>query len=239
MKISYIIGDIHKRVYWVEAFIESLNGEYDEIIFVGDYFDNHSRLLVDSNPTISWLKKSIVQPNRIHILGNHDLPYQFPQTKGLFCSGYNTITQNAVRDAFKKEDWNRFKLYHRTQNFHITHAGWNPSTLHPVFGFDEKYLNETCENALEAASIGVVHNILQPGMSRGGKMLLGGITWADWNMDFQPVEGMNQIVGHTMGREVRFNNGKDSTNVCIDCCNTFVGKIVDGTFYIVKNEFII
>ena len=41
--------------------------------------------------------------------------------------------------------------------------------------------------------------LLACGAGRGGRELVGGITWLDWWCEFTPVPGLNQIVGHTPG----------------------------------------
>jgi hypothetical protein len=53
------------------------------------------------------------------------------------------------------------------------------------------------------------------GRGRGGPARIGGLVWLDWNTEFTPIEGLNQIVGHSSGSEVRVKRGVNSINYCI------------------------
>lgn len=58
---------------------------------------------------------------------------------------------------------------------------------------------------------------LRAGWARGGDCPVGGLTWLDWNREFVPIPGLNQIVGHTRrDGEVRHRSTPESDNWCID-----------------------
>jgi len=46
---------------------------------------------------------------------------------------------------------------------------------------------------------------------------VGGIFWCDFNAEFEPIEGLNQIFGHTAGKNIRVRHTETSKNFCIDC----------------------
>jgi hypothetical protein len=58
-----------------------------------------------------------------------------------------------------------------------------------------------------------------PGRLRGGWERKGGVVWQDWR-EFEVIDGLTQIVGHTIGEEARWRFSDDgnsiSFNVCID-----------------------
>ena len=54
------------------------------------------------------------------------------------------------------------------------------------------------------------------GFSRGGMLPVGGITWCDFYMDFEPFENLNQIFGHTIVDEPSFVYDTNSINLCLD-----------------------
>jgi hypothetical protein len=57
------------------------------------------------------------------------------------------------------------------------------------------------------------------GMARGGFTPVGGLLWCDWSREFQPVPGLNQVMGHTPARTFRTIRGMTSENWCIDVSN--------------------
>jgi hypothetical protein len=68
------------------------------------------------------------------------------------------------------------------------------------------------------------HWFYYAGRSRGGPKKGGGIVWLDFKQEFQPIEGLKQIVGHTYHKNGRVNphhldgnvNPADCDNLCID-----------------------
>jgi len=84
MKIM-IIPDIHTKFGIAETIIERENP--DNVVFLGDYFDSFDDSLEVTEQTALWLKDSLEKKNRIHLLGNHDLSYLYPDTHP--CSGYS------------------------------------------------------------------------------------------------------------------------------------------------------
>ena len=57
---------------------------------------------------------------------------------------------------------------------------------------------------------------LQAGRGRGGTGRVGGLDWLDWSSEFVPIEGLNQIVGHSSRPDVRTKTAANSYNICID-----------------------
>ena len=64
--------------------------------------------------------------------------------------------------------------------------------------FVRKFVKEKEAN-LEL-SVGNSHWFYRAGHARYGDQKLGGIVWLDWDLEFKPIEGLNQIVGHTTSK---------------------------------------
>jgi predicted MPP superfamily phosphohydrolase len=113
-----VIPDIHCMFAEAEAIISHEKPE--QVIFLGDYFDRY-----DSEPTLTtkvarWLKGSLEQKNRVHLLGNHELWYA-TGNELMICSGNTELKFQAIRH--EKIHWDKFKLHHWMNDWLITHAG--------------------------------------------------------------------------------------------------------------------
>ena len=139
---TYIISDIHLKVRWIELFIDSLNGEYDEIVFLGDYMDDFGDNKEKVETTAHWLKQSLYKPKRIHLFGNHDISYAYPYTQGLYCSGYTMEKSKCINSILNRKEWNMMKLYHQTHNnWYLSHGGLTKHhVFHPIYGFKIEFL---------------------------------------------------------------------------------------------------
>lgn len=191
MKI--VIGDLHGQT----EVVRTAANTGKELIFVGDYFDSYNRTAEECHKTFLEVLKLVQSGQAIALRGNHELSYI---DASLRCSGYSFSTQDFVHKHFA--DLQEFFLdYTWAEGFLISHAGVSQWLLN---GFDislQDYLD------------GKMYN--QIGPVRGGYHHCGGLWWCDWNFDFEPVEGVSQIVGHTHGAEIR-NKGN---NWCIDALN--------------------
>src|SRR5437763_15787976 len=93
-----------------------------------------------------------------------------------------------------------------------------------------------CEKAMALAKRGKVDPILAFGEVRGGLQRFGGPLWMDWDSLF-PIPGINQIVGHTAGGEVRKKVTPESKNYCLDVKNGSVAALLaDGALTILRKE---
>jgi hypothetical protein len=60
------------------------------------------------------------------------------------------------------------------------------------------------------------------GHCRGGIHSCGGILWCDFNKEFEPVDGLRQVFGHTAGKNIR----QKGENMCVDC-NEFSDEVLE------------
>lgn len=241
-KTTLIIPDLHLRWDKANKIISSVGA--DEIIFLGDYFDSFSEDVESITDMCDWLNHSVNQPNRIHLWGNHDMHYAYPN-KYFQCSGYTQWKYFLINDHVKWDTWNKLKYYHNLDNtWLLTHAGLHshyiPDNIKGLIEDKPKLFNEI-STFLDNEIIKGMRNeswIFHAGASRSGNQLHGGITWCDVR-EFYPTKGLNQIFGHTSGEyprwkniignqtemrgdkefspdPIKLNNPNNTYNVCID-----------------------
>lgn len=224
-----VVPDIHDQVEKVERILSSFT--YDKVIFLGDYFDSWTGTPKDAAKTAQWLIANFSNPNYTFLLGNHDLFYLYGEFP---CSG-NTFEKFRAIDNVIEDDRVKFnsyfKLCHWIGDWCLSHAGLHKTWFeHPISGITQSNTEELCKKALESIWSSS-DPILLAGRSRGGPQRVGGIVWLDWS-EFEPIENVNQIVGHTAGKEVRAKAGTASLNFCIDTHLNHVGVLEGGAFLI-------
>lgn len=215
-KITLILPDIHHKCERAERIIKSEGA--DEVILLGDYFDDFNDTPEQVTETCEWLSMSVNKPNRIHLFGNHDTHYAY--NYGTFkCSGFEQWKKFIVDDTVPRDVWEKLKWFHVLDNtWLITHAGLHntyiPKEIIPLLSFHkdrplffnklENFLNEEIEEGFKSAANNIPHWILNAGACRGGRQRFGGITWCDFQQELSPFIGLNQICGHTPNRTVRW-----------------------------------
>lgn len=241
--VGLIIPDVHEKINKVKSIL----GKYPDAwaVFLSDWFDsfdNQGQPTWNTFETTRWLADNIKNPQYTFVWGNHDLHYAFPINQ-MICSGWNPKKLEIIRNYLgdTQDGWKKFKLTHwigpeptdeqrlngENKEFLISHAGLHPYFLNPILGFDKKWLAATEEEAMYKLRYEQqLSPLLQCGPGRGGRARIGGLVWLDWNMEFVPVEGLNQIVGHTPGDNVRtkvlrmpegeFKGSVVSMNYCLD-----------------------
>lgn len=205
-KISLIIPDLHHRWQDAENIIESVN--HDEVIFLGDYFDDFNDTPEMMESTCDWLNGSVKKSNRIHLFGNHDVHYAFPYRRWK-CSGYEQWKDFITTDNIPRTVWDKLKWYHVLDNtWLLTHAGLHkfnvPEEIQALHTDREKFfpaltnhLDISIQEGFQLAANNVPSWVFGAGRSRGGANRVGGITWCDFDREFTPIKGLNQIFGHT------------------------------------------
>ena len=84
-----VIPDLHQAPNLHEMEASIAREAPDQIIFLGDYFDQFGDTPTDAAQMARWLTASMAQTNRVHLLGNHDLPYAWPSAYAARCPGYH------------------------------------------------------------------------------------------------------------------------------------------------------
>ena len=199
--ICLILPDIHNQHERAEKVISSVGP--DKTFFLGDYFDEFYDNANDVQKTAHWLKNSLQKPNRIHLMGNHDSAYRF-RSRVTSCSGFTDIKSMAINNIMKFSDWNKIKWHAILDGWLLVHAGLHPSWIPNGFVMTlkniDEWLSKESEVANKMAARNESHWLFGAGFARGGSRPFGGLNWLDWNEEFTPIKGINQIVGHTPNR---------------------------------------
>ncbi len=230
---TLIVPDIHDKISPLETNLQDLDKEYnfDKIIFLGDYFDSFWGDHHVAEKTAYWLIKSIEDPKRIHLVGNHDIPYMsnYPAYR---CPGTTPDKQKIIRD--KDINWDKLYAAYHHQGYVFSHAGFAPELIGNLTGEEAvAYANDQFHNRVLKDEFS---SLFLPG-GRMGHDRAGGITWLNWEEyheigyhcyeEFEPVKQFNQIVGHSIDTKIRQNQG----NFCIDCQLRYLIMIEDGVLY--------
>jgi hypothetical protein len=221
MASTLILPDVHNHVDAAEDIIALFQPDY--VVFLGDYFDSFGDSPAQARQTALWLKKSLHQPNRTHLWGNHDLPYAFPKNAAAYCPGFHPAKLQETERVLTHEDWTKLRVTHFLRpNLCCSHAGlWPDYFYHPLQGLTALYVEHTCQAALENL------RSLRPSIltEESGPLWL---RW--WNLPLD--DQVSQIVGHTADADLRikqlsFQPG-DPCNICLDTMGKYVGWFEDG-----------
>lgn len=221
---TLIIGDLHGNLEVLEHALSQRTT--DRVVFVGDYLDSFNRSVEDQVLVLSKVLKAVRNnPERFTALvGNHELSYMNPTMK---CSGWNFKTDDIVSNMLPAmEALLEDSTY--VGEFLVTHAGVNAGLLEELDMNLGEYLNN--------------EDYYQIGKARGGFFKYGGLFWNDFNMEFEPIPNVKQIMGHTHyrlmeGDTLKFKGSADRMSFNVDCIPQFVEyKLGDEVLVLVVNE---
>ncbi len=150
------------------------------------------------------------------------MPYRFPMSSTLLCPGFTHEKAEVINEILDSgASWDRTKSFHWDQDYLLSHAGIHQNLLHPIKGFDLEDLTRLEEQSFLRCYADMSTPMFGCGYSRGGNYPCGGITWQDFDMDFIPIEGVNQIVGHTPHPNVKvkflLDEGEEAEEGVIEC----------------------
>lgn len=193
------VGDLHGKSCWKAIDF----GQYDKIVFLGDYVDSTSH---DDGEILSNFK-DVIKMKACHpekyvlLLGNHDIQYlYYPEYR---CSGFRPSMQ-ATLTALFNQYLHLFQVAYQTHNYLFTHAGLSRPWYDRFINLEEKIpLKEARKGSSLAHRLNALSQtwhrglLFEVGIIRGGSKEFGGITWADKEeLRNYPLEGYHQIVGH-------------------------------------------
>lgn len=205
MKIIFI-GDLHGKHEIVDKVMDKDGFK----IFLGDFMDSYDRSVKDHELTIQKVLTAVKSREAASVIGNHEMSYLFPDRHR--CSGWDPIREV----MFKPYHIEIFKycepFIKLPGNFVVSHAGFNKHSIKGLSLDDDDGEVDSWAFDMESEANWI-------GWARGGRNPKGGIYWMDWNSEFQPIPGINQIVGHTRGKGIRIQctENQDSYNYCVDC----------------------
>lgn len=226
-----IAADPHNEYKKLDNIFQKEGGDIN--ICLGDWFDSfHLDDPSDYVDTATYLKNVFLSNTKNYTLfGNHDIHYLF-KSPVCWCSGYEKWKYDAIDSVLgsdRSEVQDKFYWAIVVDNILLTHAGLDSRLVNPMCNTNESifnYLDESCKDALTKLKSNDKHWFYSVGRSRGGSKKSGGILWCDFDEEFEPIEGLKQIVGHTnqyrTGRAKQhytegYGNIVDANNICIDC----------------------
>ena len=205
-KTTLILADIHCECERADKIIKYVGA--DEIISLGDVFDSFTDNPERVKETAEWYVDFVDNPNHIMLWGNHSQHYGFPY-RTFQCSGYEQWKYFLINDIVPRSVWEKVKWYHFLDDrWFLCHGGLHKFNLPDEitkFRNERKkfiteisgYLDHEIRKGFNAGAEGVKSWIFNAGSQRGGDQRVGGITWCDFEREFYPIKGLNQIVGHT------------------------------------------
>jgi len=217
---TLIIPDLHHRTDHADHWLATQR--FDRVVFLGDYFDAFDDNASDARLTAVWLRERLENTSAVFLLGNHDVPYMFPDEPALECPGFTRSKAAAIREVLQRRHWQRFELAWQEQGWLLSHAGFSPIWIEKP---SCARILARCGKAMKLAHRGKVDPVLGYGEQPHGLQRFGGPLWMPWEA-FVPTSGLNQIVGHTSDTEIREKTGERSQNYCIDVGNASVAAIL-------------
>lgn len=186
------IPPLYGRVSRIEEIITKVNPH--AVVFMGDYFGQS--LDADVTATAQWLKKSLHDPNRYHLIGDQDLQYVF-HLDFLKRPSFSIEKSSAIGKALNELDWALMRFAYTWENYLFTHAGlqltWMILMEVPIEDLKD-WLDETEEDAWKDLGDGVGHWVHTVPDKDG---CFGGLTESSFEV-LEPIPGWNQIAGHEL-----------------------------------------
>jgi hypothetical protein len=211
---AIVIGDLHGEINFYH---EVKSSTKEKLILTGDLLDSFYFSRTEQFKLLELVLNDIERGTTECVFGNHELSYLMRRMR---CSGYAS-SFDAKIIALKSRMWKLMKpfILDKENKVLITHAGLNSQLLREAFETTpDLYEREDFIDLIEfflqeswrSVDDGLVYNI---GMSRGGVDQNAGIFWSDFAVDFNPVEGLTQIFGHTPVTKIK----QKGSNWDIDC----------------------
>lgn len=201
-KTILLFSDPHQEIDRVEYLLKREN--YDIAVCLGDWFDSFDYNETEHvKQTCKFLKNWIFKDNFYTCWGNHDLPY-FYDNPHTIVSGYTTEKNKLISKLignFIVPIREKFLWYLWIDDFLCSHAGLNPVHIPPFQHVETENLSTWLNRQTNVADMCLINGgynwMYVAGESRGGRAKIGGITWQDFDVEFEPIDGLKQIVGHS------------------------------------------
>lgn len=248
-----IFPDVHQDIAWVErvlarekVFGSVSAGAPDLVVFLGDCFDSRQpperRASVVETCAYFDALRARLGDRAVFLLGNHDVQYRearavclarrAPRNLRYQCgASFVPSTAKHVAKNLSAEFWTGARLFVSVNGWLLSHAGVAPAHCPMRETLDESLaeLEQACAAALKSIPASgasrVSHPLLRAGYVRGGEVPVGGVTWLDWDHEFEDALPAPQIVGHTVNPLGARRNGR---SWCLDGGQTCYGVLNDS-----------
>lgn len=196
---TLVVGDVHQRVDAAGRVIAKYSSRCQRIVLLGDYFDSFGDGPREMRVACQWLRRSLKDPTRTHLMGNHDLAYLLPLHEQAWCPGWTPKKQQVFDEEMSGVGISSFRIACQVGPWLLSHAGVRGEQLDTMGSLG---LLGQLEREFASACSGNRSWLFDKGPDRGGLDSQGGILWLDWNGEFAPTAGFNQIIGHTAANGV-------------------------------------
>jgi hypothetical protein len=238
---ALLIFDPHQDADWIRRILAKEEGNFTHLLLGGDYFDAKS----DRAGSIADMCELLLEldgqlgDDMTLLWGNHDIQYletipamrrqrnprqQKFKIPGDYSNSKAKKLSKLLPDAFLK----RGKLFAEMNGHLISHAGlakqfWPEAHTTPA-ALEE--LDQRCHKTLLTLPY---HEdpLLQSGKCRGGSQPTGGITWLDFDHEFEDQLPLPQIFGHTPSFSERTTERarRKGRSWCLDGAQTLYGML--------------
>jgi hypothetical protein len=191
---TLVIGDIHTRFDAANKTIAKYASRCPRTIFLGDYFDAFGDGPREMRATCQWLRRSLKDPTRTHLIGNHDMAYLLSQHPQAWCPGWSLKKQQVFDEEMAGIVMSSFRIARQVGPWLLSHAGVDGEHLDAMGSLG---LLGQLESEFARAFTGERSWLFDKGPDRGGLDRHGGILWQDFRGEFSPTAGFHQVVGHT------------------------------------------
>lgn len=216
---TIVISDSHLRHPQIETIL-GWEEPYDRAVWLGDFFDPRGFSGTTTNLAAArWLKQAVHNPRWSMLTGNHDwASIRFPDNPHVYGTDWATDTECELATAMLTEaDWAKLRLYDTESGILLSHAGLDVGLFNVVAQSSCPMPNHTLSTLptitawLDSLWPGVIaahhagdrHPLVDAGRDRGGYSPVGGMIWRDFSYH-SPIDGLGQIVGHTIQEEPLF-----------------------------------
>jgi hypothetical protein len=237
------VSDGHQRLAKTQKMLDAFADSVDKIIFLGDYFDCYKvgGDYSSFEDTCKWVIDTYEKlgDKAIWLVGNHEISlleeasshknyaHKPNSEKNYWCSGYSRSKGQVAKKHFgpnKHPFLRNLKLLYADDYFLYSHAGFLRKHFIDSFTVQENFkFFEECYDTFK-------ENINNQWL-KDNKFIWSddGPLWVRWHEGFEPIEGINQIVGHTPYNSVRQNSG----NYCIDTFSNHAVLVSGGLIEVV------
>ena len=151
---------------------------------------------------------TVNNPNHIFLVGNHEQHYAYSY-RTFQCSGYEQWKYFLINDIVPRSVWDKLKwFYFLDGQWLLSHGGLHtlnvPDDIKKVrkdrqqfIAALTKYLDDELRKGFQSGANNQGCWVFNAGRARWGQQRVGGLTWCDFEREFKPFRGINQIVGHT------------------------------------------
>lgn len=196
-----VIPDVHMRRKMLH-FAMDLHEEGYPLVFLGDYADKG---LNGNDPAfLAELFAFAVKQSAVLLVGNHDLPYLFPERKEFIIEGFEPENAAEIADLYDAHR-KHFRFVHREDTYLFSHAGLGAQFL---LSMQQKYQGHTLDQVIEKINIDLPPELFYRSPYNGGNDAFDGPLWIrpeQYGGALQS-EGMTQVVGHSSQASIRMKH---------------------------------